>query len=440
MKRIILRATFFLSCFVCLTASVSFGGGPGFSPPQSGKSIINSKFGFSNQIGAGVNIHFATGHEKDLDMIAAAGFKFIRMDFGWQGTEPTKGTYNWASYDELTANLEKRGLSAIYIFDYSSSLYEESVVSKDSKTDKGQKILSSPQHPESVAAFARWAAAAAEHFKGSKIIWEIWNEPNISQFWKPTADVVQYTVLALATCKAVKAVVPDAIIIGPATSTIPFPFLESFLASGVLEYLDAVSVHPYRNYSRSPETAITDYKKLRELIDRYAPAKKRGMPIISSEWGYSTFNKGVTLETQAAYITRMQLCNMLSGIPISIWYDWKNDGNDPAEPEHNFGTVSSDLKPTPAYISIQTMNMQLKGFTFLRRIELKNDNDYVLLFKNDKGSYKISAWTMDPAHTSATAMEGNGNALKLKTEKNRLVLDLDALPQYITLPRGIKMK
>ncbi len=27
--------------------------------------------------GVGVNIHFVTGHERDLDMIAAAGFKFI---------------------------------------------------------------------------------------------------------------------------------------------------------------------------------------------------------------------------------------------------------------------------------------------------------------------------------------------------------------------------
>ena len=41
--------------------------------------------------GVGVNIHFTRGHETDLDMIAAAGFKFIRMDFGWGGTERKKG-------------------------------------------------------------------------------------------------------------------------------------------------------------------------------------------------------------------------------------------------------------------------------------------------------------------------------------------------------------
>lgn len=467
MKKIILIASFFLCCSVCLTASASFGSAPGFTPgetvihtkktpvdgvfniPQSGKSDITMKFGSLNQVCAGVNIHFVTGHEKDLDMIAAAGFKFIRMDFGWQGIERTKGTYNWAAFDELTANLEKRGMRAIYILDYSNSLYEEPIDSKDPLTGKEQKGIASPQRPESIAAFARWAAAAAEHFKGSNIIWEIWNEPNIS-FWKPKPDVAQYIALAMATCKAVKAVVPNATIIGPATSEVPLPFLESFLASGVLKYLDAVSVHPYRNYSKSPETAVTDYQKLRELIDRYAPTEKMKIPIISSEWGYSTSTKGVSLETQAAYIVRMQLANLLSGIPISIWYDWKNDGDDPTEHEQNFGTVSSDLKPKPAYAAIQIMNMQLKGFTFLRRIDLKNGHDYLLLFRNDKGNYKISAWTMDSAHsvmidnnipkvTSATATDGNGNVLKLKTEQGRLILDLKTLPQYVTLSHGIRM-
>src|SRR5512141_1548149 len=97
--------------------------------------------------GVGVNIHFVTGHEKDLDLIVSAGFKFVRMDFGWGGTERKKGEYDWSGYEELQAHLEQRGLRPIYILDYSNGLYEEG--------------NASPQHPETVAAYARWAAAAA---------------------------------------------------------------------------------------------------------------------------------------------------------------------------------------------------------------------------------------------------------------------------------------
>src|SRR5262249_43742512 len=247
--------------------------------------------------GVGVNIHFVRGHEKDLDLIAAAGFKFIRMDFGWGGIERKKGQYDWSAYDELTTNLDQRGLRALYILDYSNPLYEEAAETKNPINQKPKRETSSPQHPESIEAFARWAAAAAVHFKGRHVIWEIWNEPNIS-FWKPKPDVKQYTVLALATAKSVRAADPGVTIIGPATSEFPWGFLYEFLKSGVLQYLDGVSVHPYRGRGKPPETAAKDYKELRALIDRYAVSpsdKLRKIPIISGEWGYSSHTKGVSV-------------------------------------------------------------------------------------------------------------------------------------------------
>lgn len=410
---------------------------------------IDGKFGPLNRICSGVNIHFTAGHEADLDMIAAAGFRYIRMDLVWQETERARGIYSWADYDELTANLDKRGLRAIYILDYSNSLYEDPVESKDPLTGEKETGIAAPRHKESVTAFSRWASAAAVHFRDSRVVWEIWNEPNVT-FWKPVPDVAQYITLAMATCSAMRSAVPDCVIIGPATSQIPFPFIESFLASGVLRYLDGVSVHPYRDYAKSPETAVTDYRRLRDLIDRYSPEGIKNVPIISSEWGYASATKGLSVNTQAKYIVRMQLSNLLYGIPVSIWYDWKNDGDDPGNFEHNCGTVSSDLKPKPAYITASTMNRQLDGFTFLRRMDFKNDSDYIMLFKDDRGNYKICAWTTDqpnsvisnivvPYAAGLSALDGEGNVLKLKTDRGKLVLDLNDLPQYISLPSGLRL-
>ncbi len=204
-----------------------------------------------------------------------------------------------------------------------------------------------------MAAFARWAGAAAKHFASQKVIWEIWNEPNIF-FWRPKPKVEDYTALALATCKTIREADPAATIIGPAISQFDPAFMEKFLASGVLEHLDGVSVHPYR-HKRPAETAAPEYRKLREQIERYAPAAKKGkLPILSGEWGYSTDGKDVSPETQASYIARQQLFNLWMGIPLSIWYDWKNDGPEASEREHNFGTVTQDLKLKPAYVAAQT--------------------------------------------------------------------------------------
>ena len=74
--------------------------------------------------GVGVNIHFTRGRERDLDLIAGAGFKFVRMDFSWQSTEPKPGEYRWGDYDALTAHLGKRGIRLLYILEYSNALYE----------------------------------------------------------------------------------------------------------------------------------------------------------------------------------------------------------------------------------------------------------------------------------------------------------------------------
>jgi hypothetical protein len=396
-------------------------------------------------MGVGVNIHFTEGHERELDLLAAAGFKLVRMDFEWAGIEREQGQYDWSEYDKLTANLERRGLRPYYILDYSNPLYERPVASKNAITGQAEhQDPASPQHPESVAAFARWAGASARHFRGRHIIWELWNEPNLF-FWKPQPDVGQYTALALASCKAMRQADPQAVLVGPATSEFPWAFLESCFQSGLLAYWDGVSVHPYRPPASPPESVAGDYQRLRGLIERYAPTPaKRRIPILSGEWGYSSNTKGVSLPNQAAFLVRQQLFNLLEGVPISIWYDWRNDGEDPSENEHNFGVVSHDLRPKPAYAAIQTLTRQLSGCRLGRRCDTGNGKDYVLLLSNAKGRARLAAWTLDEPHrvtldvppTPARQLQVvrvGGELGSVEVMSNHINLELNGEPQYVIL-------
>jgi hypothetical protein len=371
--------------------------------------------------GVGVNIHFVTGHERDLDLITNAGFRFVRMDFSWEATERKAGVYDWTEYDELTAHLEQRGLRALYILDYVNGLYEPMVDARRAVGEAApEKHVASPRHPESVAAFARWAAAAAVHFRGRHILWEIYNEPN-GDFWRPKPDAAEYTTLALATARAIREAEPSATIVAPAMSGFDWKYMESFLQSGVLEFLDGVSVHPYRAPNQPPETAAADYKRLRELIDRFAPESKRGkIPILSGEWGYASNTRGVSLETQAAFAVRQQLCNLLNGVPLSIWYDWKNDGHDAADNEQNFGTVKEDLEPKPAYTALKTMTAELSGYRLERRLDGLAESDFVLVFVNGAGERKAAAWTLAaPAVVHLAGLEPEDS------------LELGLLPRYV---------
>jgi len=353
--------------------------------------------------GLGVNIHFTGEPARDLDLLQAGGFKFIRMDFAWQSIEKEKGVYDFAPYDELTAALAKRGIRALYILDYSNPLYE---AEQSVRTEEGRQ------------AFARFAATAAERYRGKGIIWELWNEPNIG-FWKPQPSVDDYMKLAKAVFPAIREADPGATRVAPATSGVPLDFLEQCFRRGLLELVDGVTVHPYRQ--DPPEGAAADYLRLRALIARYRPDRP-DLPILSGEWGYSSVWKGFDPELQGRYLARQFLTNLSMGVPVSIWYDWHDDGQDPKESEHHFGTVAFDYQPKPAYLEMQRLVGALRGMSFVKRLQ-SAVQDYLLLFADGK-HYAIAAWTIGDAH-EAEPIPGR-----------RVVLSGD--PQYLPVPPEAK--
>src|SRR3982751_5484734 len=154
--------------------------------------------------GIGVNIHFTDPQPGEMRLLAASGVRWIRTDFYWQRVEAEKGRYDFSPYDRLMTTLEQYHLRAVLILDYSNKLYDEG---------------RSPYTAEGRAAFARWAAASAQHFRGRGILWEIYNEPNID-FWTPYPKADDYTALALECSRAIHAAAPEEPIIGPASSLI----------------------------------------------------------------------------------------------------------------------------------------------------------------------------------------------------------------------------
>jgi len=326
--------------------------------------------------GFGVNIHFTDPQPGEMERFAEAGFKFVRMDFFWEGIERERGVYDFSAYDRLMGHLDKVGARAYFILDYGHRLYDDGL---------------SPHSPAGRAAFAAFAKAAAAHFKGRGVIWEVWNEPNIS-FWKPRPNADDYTKLAVETVKAVREADPKATILIPGSSGFPWDFFETLFASGILEHVDGVSVHPYRE--SHPETAAEDYGRLRALIARHAPPTKPMLPIVSGEWGYSTAEKRFSEADQARYIVREYLSNLANGVNLSIFYDWKDDGPDPKENEHRFGTVRQDLSPKPSFLAAQALIRDLKGYSFTHRLRGATPADWKLLFAKGE-SLAVVSWTTD---------------------------------------------
>ena len=169
----------------------------------------------------GMDIHFVDPRPGEMEMLAAAGVRWVRIDFAWENTEVAPGQYDFSAYDRMVTTLASYKISPYFILDYANKLYDNGL---------------SPYTEEGRRAFANWASAAVEHFKGRGIIWELYNEPNF-RFWRPKPNAHDYVLLALEVGEAIRAVAPKEAYVGPATSLIDFSFLAACFKAGTAELL-----------------------------------------------------------------------------------------------------------------------------------------------------------------------------------------------------------
>jgi hypothetical protein len=285
----------------------------------------------------GVTIEFYRDAHKQAELMAAAGVRWVRIDLAWSAAEPEPGRYEFRTWDRFLDSFEPLGIRTLFILDYGNRLYEDGF---PPSTESGR------------AAFAAFAGAAARHFRG-RAAWEIWNEPNLPQFWAGSPDPAAYVALARAAAAEIRREDRRAWILGPSLGggTFDFKYLDATFALGLLDIVDAVSVHPYG--AAYPEAAAAFYDDVRRRIARHAP--DRDIPVVVSEWGYAV--EGLGREEQAQYLLRALETNRRSGIPLTIWYNWQ----EPITPWHSFGLLDVRGRPKPAYLALASIGLREQG-------------------------------------------------------------------------------
>lgn len=375
----------------------------------------------------------AIGHELDA--------RWLRIECGWTSVENPKGTYNFAGIEKLVTMLLGHGLEPIIIFDYGHPLYQ----TIDGQAD----LFCGPTTPEAQRGYAAFCGAVAAHlaqcFPKHVFVYELWNEPNFKLFWRPAPDAAAYTRLCKLAYPAIKKAAPDSVVMGPATSSATDRFIAECIDDGILDAVDAVSIHPYRH--RPPETVIADYAALRKLIaarNEKDGKPARVIPLVSSEWGYSaTPDKSIGIscdpKLQAPYLARMWLIGAWQDIGISIWFQWRGGSDADADPWSKFGMTRNDRTPRPSYTAAKTLIQTLRGYRCTGRIDVQDKDDYVLRFKNSEtGTTAIAAWTTGNPHPVSVpwADFGTGTLVTMMGEHSSLTskdghIDLSLSPSPI---------
>jgi hypothetical protein len=248
---------------------------------------------------------------------AQLGVKWARCQTGWARTEKTKGQYDFAWLDEVVDGLLKIGIQPWFNLGYGNPLYTP----KADATAVGWV----PVFDEAaLEGWKKFTAKLAEHFRGRVRHYEIWNEPNITGFWKPgKPDAVSYVKLVEQTAPVIRQQVPDAVIIGCGLAGIPMDYYKQCLAAGLAKHVDKISFHPYRSV---PESGYDkEVRTMRELLEKQGAARvglwqgENGCP--SQKGGAGALRDVDWNETrQAKWLTRRILSDLRLEVELTSYF------------------------------------------------------------------------------------------------------------------------
>lgn len=418
-----------IACLALLTAGCGDDNEGATATPQTlGETIaINSHFG------AGTPVDRA-----ELAKLRAAGTRILRNDINWASVERQRGVYDFTTthFDDLVHAASDAGLRILFILDYGNRLYGPA----NAVVDEAGR-----------AAFAAFAAAAAQRYRGHGCAWEVWNEPNLGSFWngggaRPNPEV--YGLLVKAAAAAIRTADPSAtILMGAAYTGFPelvpliggipgVEFLDRLFATGALSVVDAVTFHPYR--AEPPETVGATV----DAIRRSMAAAGRSLPLWCGEWGYTTYDPDApatnvntlpasSLDQQASYAARMLLNNFRLDLPTTVWYQ----DHDPADPapgdmEAHFGLLNFDLSPKPAYTAVDTVNRLLGDGRLADELSL-GAGRYGLQFDTPRGpvtalwAEAAVTWSIELGSAETRLVGRSGQALTPAVAGNALRLSVE---------------
>ncbi len=317
--------------------------------------------------------------ELAIQMIADAGFHWIRQEFPWEDIEiHGKGDYEdrrhepyrsaWEKYDHIVDLAEQYDLEII------ARLSNPPAWSRAQGDDAGAFAP-----PDDLADYGDFVEAIVRRYQGRIQTYQIWNEPNIHPEWgNQPVDPEGYTKLLGVGYTRVKAVCPECIVVsGALAQTIPlgprdlndFVFLQRMYDAGASQYFDVLAVQGYGLWSgptdRRMRPRVLNFSRplyIREIMVQNGDGDK---PIWITEmnWNAPPADMSikpfgyVTLEQQARYAVlayqRAQREWPWLGV-VSFWFFKRATDTEQDQPMYYFRMVEPDFTPMPVYDALKT--------------------------------------------------------------------------------------
>ena len=207
---------------VMLGVAAALGGA---GPAEAGPKLL----------GANVHQSLDVGH----DATKAAGLGWVRIDLNWIDCEPSQGQYDFALLDGVVDAAKARGLSVLAVVGYGPAW-----------ASSGDTMGDGPMDDVPVeGAYPAFVTAVVQHFQDRVTHYELWNEPNLEQFFDGTPDDSTSRILVPG-AQAVHNACPNCKVVAPGLATVGMDYdtwMDAAM-SAAKDQIDIVSGHIYAGF------------------------------------------------------------------------------------------------------------------------------------------------------------------------------------------------
>ena len=339
------------------------------------------------------------------DLVANSGSGWIRDSVRWGDYEKNAGEYKIpdSAMNAIDTAISK-GINVLMILHGTNDIY------------KGAESF--PYSTDVLDEFELYCENIARDLTGKVEIFETINEYH----WQ-SLGADYYIEVLKATYNGVKRGNPKAKIVGFDLALVPVSFMTQVAQKGGLQYMDAVSVHPYST-SGNPDVSplIDNMQSLKSLIDTYGGNQEIWMTELGwsnsiNDWYTGNVIEDFSYEEAAAWQIKAYAHTIGRGTADKLLiYDFMNDNYDYGGKESNYGMIESHYAeegvPFAAqqeYVSAAFMTKMLAdavpgNYTF-------TNNTYNYKFNRADGSSVDVVWNTQNSGTVNLTLPENGTTV-----------------------------
>ena len=340
--------------------------------------------------------------QKQIDALAEAGIKWVRCSFAWTDLERKRGIWDFSKTDLLVGKAAERGVKIL------------GILGACPPWANGGKDYRYP--PTDIKAWRYYVSTVCSRYKGRINAWEIWNEENISYFWRPKVDPKQYVQLLGNASMAIRKADPGAKVIFGGVAGLGQWYLNACFAAGAANYIDAIAYHPYSSemwgfwypFDTRPNEARCRQvlQEMRSMISRYT---NRRLEIWLTELGWNTGGWWGTVDQkpQAAYMLRTLISYASQGVDKVFYYSLWDEFPWTWWPDH-CGLLKNDFNRKDAFYYCKTFEQFFGKATSaapgaILSTSCANPSTLeVHPFELPDGSLVIAAWKTDNLYDTLT--------------------------------------